>query len=277
MSFLGGSAARRWRFGGLALLGLAVAAWLLQRRLEPASHGGSPGGLAWGILATLLILALVAFGWRKRAYRSRLGKLEGWLQVHLWLGLLVLLAVLFHTGWRFQDRLALTTLGVMALVVASGLVGAFLYALLPRFLTAASSRRTPAEASAQLNQQAQAMALLASGRSPAFQRVFQGLLDEATPGRFAGWRLLAGRPRRAEAGEHAWSRMLGEVPPPERDSLRALLVLSRQHQELLESLEAQQFYRNWLEVWLWVHVPASLALLVLVAVHAITALYYRGF
>ena len=64
------------------------------------------------------------------------------------------------------------------------------------------------------------------------------------------------------------------MPPAERNDLQQLLVLSRQRRELVLSLVQQQRYRNLLAVWLFVHVPLSFALLVVLAAHVWGALYY---
>ncbi|MDQ3283121.1 MAG: hypothetical protein M3Q69_17105, partial [Acidobacteriota bacterium] len=66
-------------------------------------HGGSAWGLGYGIAGSALILLLAFFGIRKRWYRSRFGTLEQWLQSHIYLGVLVLIVLLFHTGGRFND------------------------------------------------------------------------------------------------------------------------------------------------------------------------------
>lgn len=277
--FLASRAGRRWRWIGLLLLVASAVpftrAWLRGEYL----HGGSPVGLAYGIAAAALILVLLAFGVRKRSYRSRLGTLEGWLQAHLYLGVVAMAVAFFHTGGRFEDRLATWTFVVMAVVVASGLFGAFVYAIVPRLFTDAGSNRSAAEISDQLNQIGGAMERLAAGKSAPFERICRGLLEETAPRPLAGWRILLGKRRQrrqVEAREDDLRTVLGLVAEGEREDLQQLLVLSRQHKELLESLITQQYYRNWLDVWLWLHLPLSLALLVLLAAHAVLALYYRG-
>lgn len=274
---LGSTKARRWRRIGLALAVLATMLSWWQGRVEPFRHGGSAWGIGWGIAGVLLILLLAGFGIRKRAYKSTLGTLEGWLQAHLALGLLSLLVVLFHTGFRFEDKLAVATLVVMGVVVASGLLGVLLYSVVPRRLTEVKSNRTAAEISAQLNQLNGAMERAAQGRSASFERLARELVRSARPPAFSGWRLLfAGRSFAQGEADPAWKRYLSEVPTAERDPLRQLLVLYRQHRELASSLVVEQYYRNWLDAWLYLHLPLSLALLVLLVAHVITALYFRG-
>jgi hypothetical protein len=238
-------------------------------------HGGSAWGLGYGIAGTLLILLLAFFGIRKRWYRSRFGTLEQWLQSHIYLGVLVLVILLFHTGGRFNDSIAVATFVLVAIVVFSGIVGAVLYVTIPRLLTEVQSELTIEEISEQLNALAKQMARIASGRSAAFQRIYNELIRESTPGWLAGWRLLlaSGRRKKAQTGNE-WAHLLAIVPKDEQDELRQMLVVSRQRRELLIRLVYQQRYKNILEFWLYVHVPFTIALLVFAVIHVVAVFYY---
>ncbi len=237
-------------------------------------HGGSTYGLAYGIAGTALILLLAFFGIRKRWYRSTFGTLEQWLQSHIYLGLLVLVVLLFHTGMRFHDRIAIATFVLVVIVVASGAFGAILYVTVPRLLTEVESNLTIEDMSDQLNQLARAMARIASGRSAAFQRIHDELTKQTTPGSLAGWRLLVSRGRRKKQEAADWARLIALVPREEQEDLRQMLVLSRQRKELLLRLIYQQRYKNVLEAWLYIHIPFTIALLVMAVVHIVGVFYY---
>src|SRR5690349_3586579 len=117
---------RLWRpIFFVLLIAVSASYWYYSQREFP--HGGSKWGLGYGIAGTLLILLLAFFGIRKRWYRSTFGTLEQWLQSHIYLGLLVLLVLVFHTGMRFNDKVAVTTFVLVVIVVASGAFGAILY------------------------------------------------------------------------------------------------------------------------------------------------------
>jgi len=238
-------------------------------------HGGSPLGLLYGTIGFALILLLSFFGIRKRWYRSTFGTLEQWMQSHIWLGVLVLVILLFHTGGRFEDKVAVATLIVVAIVVASGIVGAILYVTVPRMLTEVESNLTVDEISEQLNQLAKTMARIASGQSAPFQRIHDELVKQSMPGTLAGWRLLLSRLGRGKKQDGAdWPRLIALVPKEEQDELRQLLVLSRQRKELLLRLIYQQRYKNILEAWLYLHIPFTIATLLLSIVHIVAVFYY---
>jgi hypothetical protein len=264
-----------WRRIFVVLLIAISASYVWYSRRE-FPHGGSDMGLAYGVAGSALILLEAFFGIRKRWYRSRFGTLEQWLQSHIYLGVLVLVILLFHTGGRFNDRIAVTTLILVAIVVASGIVGAILYVTVPRLLTEVESDLTVDEIGDQLNQLARSMARIASGRSAAFQRIHDELVRQTDPGGLAGWRLLISRLARRKKEDAAdWMRLLGLVPKEEQEELRQTLVISRQRRELLLRLTFQQRYKNVLEFWLYIHVPFTIALLVFAALH-IAAVFYYG-
>ena len=184
------------------------------------------------------------------------------MQSHIYLGILALVILLFHTGGRFNDKVAVATLILVAIVVCSGILGAILYVTVPRLLTEVESNLTVDEISEQLNQLAKQMARIASGRSAPFQRIYDQLIREAAPGWLAGWRLLFARMRRGKAR----TGRLGEPPRAScrrmsRKSCGRLLVVSRQRKELLIRLIYQQRYKNVLEFWLYIHVPFTILLL----------------
>ena len=255
------------------LLLLATASYIRYAR-QGFPHGGSGWGLTYGILGFMLCCLLAFFGIRKRWYRSTFGTVEQWMQSHIYLGVFVLVVLLFHTGGRFNDKVAVTTLILVAIVVFSGVLGAVLYVTIPRLLTEVESNLTVEEISEQLNQLSKQMARIASGRSAPFQRIFDQLIREGKPGILAGWRLLFARMRRGMTVSADWTNLLGLVPKDEQDELRQMLVVSRQRKELLIRLVLQQRYKNILESWLYVHIPFTIALLVLAIVHVVAVFYY---
>lgn len=263
-----------WRriFVVLLVAAVIVYAWLAGGEFP---HGGSPIGLTYGIAGFALILLLAFFGIRKRWYRSTFGTLEQWMQSHIYLGLLVMVILLLHTGGRFHDRIAVTALALLAIVVVSGIAGAILYATIPRLLTEVESNLSMEEISDQINQLSRSMGRTASDRSAAFQMVFHELMRETVPGWLAGWRLLFLRLRRTDAGAgRDWSGMVALVPREEQEDLRQMLVVVGQRRELMLRLLYQQKYKNILEAWLWVHVPFTFALLIFSILHIAAAFYY---
>jgi hypothetical protein len=263
----------RWRIIALLLTIGLVGSFLWYRSSEPFTHGGTSLGLIYGFSALFLMFFLIYFGIRKRAYRSRFGTLQEWLHAHIWLGLFSFLVIVAHTGFRFQDKIAIALFVVISLVIATGIFGAILYKTIPRELTEIQSNLTGQEISDQLNQLSKSMARLASGKSSPFQRIYYSLQREALPGFLAGWKLVFTGGRRSDkAGD--WTGLVGMVEKSEQDELRQLLVASRQQKELHLRLVYQQRYRNILDFWLYMHLPLSVAMLVLIVAHVFGVFYY---
>jgi hypothetical protein len=262
-----------WRRIFFFLLILSTASFISYARHE-FPHGGSRWGPVYGSVGFVLCFLLAFFGVRKRWYRSTFGTVEQWMQSHIYLGVFVLVILLFHTGGRFNDKVAVTTLILVAIVVLSGVLGAILYLTVPRLLTEVESNLTIDEVSEQLNQLGKQMARIASGRSAPFQRIYDQLIRELAPGWLAGWRLLLSRMRRGKAPLADWTNLLSLVQKDEQEELRQLLVVSRQRKELLIRLMYQQRYKNILEFWLYIHIPFTILLLLFAIIHVAAVFYY---
>jgi hypothetical protein len=267
---------RRWRLITLLLFVALAASWVWYRQTESFLHGGTPMGLVYGFVTLFLMIFLLYFGVRKRAYRSRFGKVEEWLHAHIWIGIFSFFVMLAHTGFRFEDKVAVALFVVISATIASGILGAILYRTVPRELTAVQSNLTGEEISAQLNQLTKSMARIATGKSAPFQQIYYGLLKESLPGFLAGWRLLLSKPAKTMEKKGRWTELVARVDKAEQDDLRQLLVLSRQHKELHLRLLYQQRYMNVLDFWLYLHVPLSIAMVVLIVAHVWGALMWGG-
>lgn len=226
-----------------------------------------------GVIGLVLMILLAFYGIRRRWHTSRLGTVEGWLQAHVWLGTFSVLVVLLHTGFRFEDRVAVTLLAVFFGVVVSGVVGAVLYRTVPRALTEVEGNLTGAALSQQINQLSRSMARLASNKSEPFQRIHAALEREMKPPALARWEVM-GRARTSKTGPPAWASLLESVPGAEQNDLRQMILLGRQQKELNATLRDQRRYGNLIEVWRLVHLPLTIVLLLLLAVHVWGALRY---
>ena len=98
-------------------------------RLKPSGHYGH--GL--GIIGTLLILIGVFGYMARKRYRSlsRIGVLKYWLEFHIFLCTLGPIMILFHTAFKFGGIVSISFWSMVA-VVASGVLGRFIYLQIPR-------------------------------------------------------------------------------------------------------------------------------------------------
>ena len=119
------------RWGGLIGLSLAAAAIVIGykgRETRPlfAEEGL---GYALGVIGSLLILVLLLYPLRKRVRLLRLlGPVKNWFRVHMILGVVGPVAILYHANFSFGSMNSTVAMISMLLVAGSGLFGRFLYA-----------------------------------------------------------------------------------------------------------------------------------------------------
>lgn len=129
---LGLSAFLLWRGYGFYKLDLVA-------RTDHADYKAlRPSGLlghGYGIVGTGLILTNLLYLVRRRFARiipAWMGSVKAWLDLHVVTGLAGSLLVLFHSAFQLRTAIATVTSVSLAIVVVTGLVGLYLYALIPK-------------------------------------------------------------------------------------------------------------------------------------------------
>lgn len=98
------------------------------RLLRPSS----PVGHLLGIGGLLMMLVPVAYAVRKKVKRFRdAGRIQTWLEVHIFSGIVGPVLVTFHTSFKFNGVVSVAYWS-MVTVVLSGFVGRYLHARIPR-------------------------------------------------------------------------------------------------------------------------------------------------
>ena len=123
------------------LVFLAVRGWryyLLSQADRPDSpmhemfKPSGPWGHGVGIVATLFMLSNFLYPVRKRTrLLAGFGSIKGWLDFHTFVGFMSPLVIAFHAAFMSNNTLATATAGSLAIVVATGLIGRFIYGLVP--------------------------------------------------------------------------------------------------------------------------------------------------
>ena len=109
---------------------------LEERFYHPDHDWFKPSGIfghGLGIVGTLLIL-LGVFGYiarKKYKFLARFGRLKYWLEFHIFLCSLGPVMILFHTAFKFGGIVSISFWSMVA-VVASGIIGRFIYIQIPR-------------------------------------------------------------------------------------------------------------------------------------------------
>ena len=251
--------------GSFAALVIYVAA-----DFTPRAAGNTWYGYATGTLGALLIVWLTLLGVRKRAMTRGAWSLKAWTSAHVYLGLALIVIATLHTGFRFGWNVHTLAYGLMLLVIASGVYGVIVYTMLPAALSKNREEMTETqmvEAIRAIDRQLESAAQ-PLGRSET-DLVLAALSDEGFDGSIRN-RLSGHYPncatRRAIEGvarEGVEDSNLAKVET---------LLVRREAQ--LARLRRHLRLRSLLEVWLYVHVPMTIALLAALTAHVVAEFYY---
>lgn len=284
---------------------LASAGWYAYEAwTSPRWPGGSSlPGFVFGVVGGLLCLFEFLFWFRKKVRSWKIGSAQAWLRAHIWLGLLTLPLLILHSGFRFGGTLSTTLLWLLIVVVASGIWGWCMQNFLPTQLLEVPEETLVHQIDqlgAQLADDARAMVLRITGNEPAKVKgqkeeedatVAVGLLRTpvAIPaGPLPGVKPLAdffdssmspylqhgaaaneslAQPGRARL---VFEQVRAQVPP----EVHGVVNLFEGYCHQRRQWDRQRRIHFWLHNWLWIHFPLSIALIVLMFVHAFVALKY---
>jgi len=242
----------------VAILGYAFA------DVGPRPKGGTWYGYTLGTVAALLIVWLALLGVRKRAMTRGRWSLKAWTSAHVYLGLSLIVIATLHTGFQLGWNVHTLAYVLMMLVIASGAYGIIVYAMLPRSLSQNRRETTQAqmvEALAAIDRQLeQAAQPLARGESD----LVIAALEQDTFG-YGAIARLTGRYRNCRT-EQALQRL---DPTHER-----VIALLGRRQAQLAQIRQHLRLKALLEVWLYVHVPLTIALLGALTAHIVSVFYY---
>ncbi len=276
---------RAWMAATLIMLAFLAGTFTGYSALWPnGPRGSSLPGLVYGIAGYGLMLYAALLGMRKKVPVWRIGRAQTWMRGHLWLGFLSLPLILFHFAFVWKGLLASVIMLLLFRTVGTGLLGVVLQHYLPKFLTRSVPMETIYEeiphVRRQLCDEADLLAASISATGPT-EETLQTEIDPETRERFATIYAAAIRPALLpEAGGRREARF--DSLAPVFDTLRTMLP-ANVHSVLIDlenicreerQLQRQRRIHFWLHAWLLVHVPLSIALLVLGAVHAVMALRY---
>jgi len=245
----------------IAILGYALA------DVKPRPSGGSWYGYILGTIGALLIVWLSLLGVRKRAMTPGGWSLKAWTSAHVYLGLSLIVIATLHTGFQFGWNVHTLAYALMIIVIASGIYGLVVYGMLPTALSdnrREMTRREMVEALAAIDRQLELAA-------QPLQREDADLVIAALEQDTFGYGVLArlsGHYRNDRTG--AAIAILIRAGGAE-DRVRALL--GRRQAQLWQIRRHMQL-KAMLEIWLYIHVPATIALLGALAAHIVSVFYY---
>ena len=254
---------------------------MAERVRSPLHAWLRPSGII-GQTAGILALAIFVFLWlyplRKRfRWLAFTGSVGRWLDVHITAALTLPLLLAIHAGWRFGGLIGLG-FDAMMIVVASGVVGRYLYVRIPRSRGGAelsrdevqSQRRSLLEEIARrtgidVDTVAHTLGLAAAGEA------------RQAPGRGAGTALAAllradfDRWRAVRDLRRRWRAQASANRALDRNALAEVVRLARREMSLEQQMRMLDATHRVFRYWHVAHRPIALTALVAVVVHVAVA------
>lgn len=234
-------------------------------------NGGTVVGYAFGTLATIGIIWLMLYGARKRAYSSALGSVRGWLSAHAWIGIGLLALVPLHAGFSFGWNVHSLAFLLMVVTIVSGMWGVVNYATLASRIESHRGGVKSTQVLEQLSALSASIREMCVGRSEEFRSVAERL----NPSFVVNLVTLVQEPKLVHIDQHVAGAALGKLPEGERDAALRLFGLLDQKCDLTNGLLEEARVKALLRLWLFIHVPASVALCVAVAIHILSVFLFR--
>lgn len=262
---------RRFRWLKIAAV-LSVVSLIayLAADVEPRPNGGTWIGYSLGTIGAGLIVWLSLLGIRKRAITPGRWSLKAWTSAHVYLGLSLIVVVTLHTGFQLGWNVHTLAYALMMLVILSGIFGIWAYATLPQSLSSNREEMTQ-------GQMVDAIRALDRQLNDAAQPLDRAQADlvlaalEEDPFDHGALRRLSGN--YPNCATHAALEGISRsgASSDVLDRVEKLLVRRKGQ---LDRLRRHMRIKAMLEIWLYIHVPATMALLAALLAHIISVFFY---
>lgn len=281
---------RRYLWVAIFIVAVSITGYLWDDPQEPP-NGGTLLGYALGTIGALLVVWLTWFGIRKRRYTSTVGTLQGWLSAHVYLGLALPVVVLLHAGFQLGPNIHTLAFVLLLLVVLSGLYGVFIYLRCPARISTNRNGASRPDLFAQLDDIDGRSSRIAAALPEPFADLVQSGMSRTQLGGTLWARLRAADnssivlPEQGKggavvnAGQEAALDWLAEQQSRAADAevvarIGELSALLRNKRKLLRQIREDLRLQATMELWLYIHVPLTVGLLVALLVHIVTVFLY---
>jgi hypothetical protein len=243
--------------------------------VQPRHNGGSWYGYVLGSIGAGLILWLTMLGVRKRAMTRGRWSLKAWTSAHVYLGLSLIVVATLHTGFQFGWNVHTLAYGLMMLVILSGIYGITVYATLPQSLSDNRGEMTKPQmidAMRKLDRQLQIAA------QPLAEDDTEMVMLSTEEDPFAGgiFRRLSGNYPKSGTRRalNELRRRLPTLVGEEEDAVANVVNILERKAVALARLRRHLRLKALLEVWLYIHVPITFALIAALIAHIISVFFY---
>ncbi len=256
---------------GVIVLVAAAVAWGWWHRADSPVDPEQGLGYALGIVGGTMMLVLLGYPLRKRARPATRapGSVGFWFRLHMLLGLLGPLAILYHSRFTWGALNSAMALGAMIVVASSGLVGRFFYSRVHRGY---SGRKLELRA---LKQEMDSLLSKMEARGIPHQAVLEEIQpfeDRAVKAGSAFWSSAGAVVGLGIETRLARRRLLRAISGGSERTTQVLRELVEDYFQAVRRAAEFAFYDRLLRLWHLLHLPlfillVAAAILHIVAVH----------
>ena len=257
----------------VALSLTSIAAYIFYEPIDE-HNGGTVLGYILGTVGVLLIFWLTWLGIRKRQYGAHF-RLTAWVSAHVYLGLSLIVVATLHTGFQFDWNLHTLAYALMIIVIVSGIFGIYAYARFPRLVSENRRGVSMDDLLTQIGDLDRECRQLAISLPDEISSLILKSCEETIIGGSI-FRILSGKASNcpSDAAFTQLRTLINTVDQEHALSTRKLLVLTGKKCGLLGTVRRDIQLKALMDIWLRVHVPVTIALLVALTVHIISVFYY---
>lgn len=273
-SFLEYAGYRHLKAAVLLLVASIAVYWIED---PPGGRSGSSWtGYGLGTLAAGLIFWLMWLGVRKRSYRAVGPPLQGWTSAHVYLGTSLALIVPLHSGFELGANVHTLAYALMCGVIATGVVGVAIYALVPTSITR-NRNNTTLDAMLERIAEIDADCRVAAEHLPDYHA--KAVITSIEQTRIGGNLLAQLAGRDADCGTARALRSLRgstiDLQGDARLQELKLIELVARKELLVNQIRRDVRMKGLLDLWLVLHVPLAFATVAAVLVHIFVVFWYH--
>jgi hypothetical protein len=223
---------------------------------------------------------LMLLGVRKRCYRSTMGSVQGWTSAHVYIGTALIIIATLHSAFEFGWNIHTLAYVLMVIVILSGFFGVYAYLRYPELMTdnlAGEIIETMLLKIADLDRKCRRIALdLPDEINAVVMKATRTSPRELAAGNNFRRRITAMKafcPTRAACDVLMHAAM--HLTPEQARLNGQLLAEMTRKCTLIDRVRRDMRFRALMEIWLYVHVPLSFALLASLITHILSVFYYR--
>lgn len=285
-------AGARYLWWALGLVAVSAVLYATQDTTAQPPNGGTWQGYVLGTLGALLIVWLSLLAVRKRSYKSTAGTVQGWTSAHVYLGFALLAIATLHSALQLGWNVHTLAYVLMCLVIFSGFFGLYSYMNHPQLVAKNREGGARAELFAELfeldnqvraiAQRCAASVTLAVNSSIERTAIGGGVIAQLfgrdnsyfVRGGLGGSTAVLGNKDQQRVIDYVADRLPRAEKGAEAANLQQLIVLLCRRQAVVRRIRRDIRLYGWIRIWLYVHVPMTVALLFALALHIVSTFMY---